>query len=165
MTKKKYGLDVFRLLEALDKRDFNFYKNLSDDEKKSFAGIVAMRWMSSVTGPKSFQEYHIIAVNEVANKHFWNSALANHPELQYLLLARAGTGQKMRHEWIKGPSNKSNTKVYEFLKRVYPTANDDEYKLFLEMNTANDLVDLAKMMGMQDDEIKDLKKELKKVYE
>jgi len=36
MKDKKYKLDLFRLLEALDRRDFKFYSKLTDEEKKGF---------------------------------------------------------------------------------------------------------------------------------
>ena len=48
-TERKFKLDVFKLLEAIDQRNFDFYVNLSNEEKKGFAGIVAMRWMSTVS--------------------------------------------------------------------------------------------------------------------
>lgn len=164
MSKKQdYKLDIFKVLEAIDKRDFGFYKNLSDEEKKNFAGIVAMRWLSSVSGSKDLQEYYVLAVNETANKNFWSSGLKDHPELQYLTLARAGCGAKQRHEWIKGPTKKSSNKIYDFLKKYYPTANIEELDLFFEKNTLEDMIEIAKMLGMQDDEIKEIRKELKKI--
>lgn len=164
-AKKEYKLDLFKkLLPALDKCDFSFYKNLSDEEKKGFADIVALRAMSGTPdSDKDMCEYHILAANE-ANKNFWHSSLKNHKELQYLTIARLGTGRPVKHQWIKGPvSKKVNNKVVEVLKRYYPTASNDEMKMFINMNTINDLIEIGEMLGLQKEAMKEYKKEIKKV--
>lgn len=164
-AKKEYKLDLFKqVLPALDKRDFSFYKNLSIEEKKGFADIVALRYMSTTADSnKELCEYHILAANE-ANKNLWHSELRNHKELQYLVLALIGTGRVMRHEWIKGPvGKKRNNKVFDLVKKYYSTASNDEIQMFIDMNTADDLIELAKEFGTQDEELKELKKEIKKV--
>lgn len=169
---KKYKLDLFRLLKALDCRDFKFYSTLSEEEKKGFAGIVAMRWMSSA--PYSNQddcEYHISAVNLIANNHFWNPEIKNHTELQYLLLACCGTGSdkrpqrapkwsKTKHEWIKGPSKKKDNKIIQMLKEYYPTANREELEMFFQINDIDDFINIAEILGYQDDQIKEIKTEI-----
>lgn len=161
--KKEFKLDMFELLAALDRRDFKFYSNLTDDQKKAFAGIVAMRWMSVVSDKnQELCEYHIQMTNEAANRHFWNSEMQKHPGLQYLSLAVAGLGQKQRHQWIKGPGKKKiKNKSMQVLSDFYPTANVEELQMFFDMNDADEIIGIAKMMGQQDEQIKELKKELK----
>lgn len=172
--KKEFKLDMFELLTALDKRDFKFYSTLTDEQKKSFAGIVAMRWMSSAPYSDVMDEiFHILVVNDSANQHFWNSEITKHPELQYLMLACCGTGStkipsraphwaKSKHAWIKGPATKKRkNKSMQILSDFYPTANTEELQMFFNMNDADDIIGIAKMMGRQDEQIKELKKELK----
>ncbi len=159
---RKFKLDVFKLLAALDKRDFKFYSQLSDEEKKGFTGIVAMRWLSSVSDKnRDMCEYHIQMVNDGANKHFWNSEMIKHPELQYLSLAVCGIGAKQHHQWIKGPARKKKNKVLSMLAEFCPAANIEELEMLFDINDLDGLVEIAKMMGYQDDQIKDLKKEIK----
>ncbi len=163
MKDKKYKLDLFRLLDALDRRDFKFYLELTEEEKKGFAGIVAMRWLSVTSDVnKELCEYYIGAANE-ANKHFWNADIAKHPELQYLTIAVAGIGKKIRHQWIKGPSKKTENKVIQMLKEYYPTANSEELEMFFEINEIDNFIEIAKMLGYQDDQIKEIKKEIKRL--
>lgn len=171
--KKEFKLDMFELLAALDRRDFKFYSNLTDEQKKAFAGIVAMRWMSNAPyGDIEDNEFHILMVNGAANQHFWNSEITNHPELQYLMLACCGTGSttkpkrapswsKTKHEWIKGPAKKNKNKAIKVLSEYCPTANDEELLMFFEMNDMEEIIQIAKMLGYQDKQIKELKKELK----
>lgn len=164
-TKKEYKLDLFKqVLPALDKRDFSFYKNLSDEEKKGFVDIVALRYMSTTADSnKELCEYHILAANE-ANKNLWHPELSKHKELQYLAMALIGTGGVVRHEWIKGPAGKKlNNKVFNLVKKYYPTASSNEIQMFIDMNTADDLIELAEMFGTQKEELKELKKEIRKV--
>lgn len=160
---KKYKLDLFRLLDAMDRRDFKFYSKLTDEEKKGFAGIVAMRWLSVTSDAnKELCEYYIGAINE-ANKHFWNADVAKHPELQYLTIAVAGIGKKIRHQWVKGPAKKKENKIIQMLKEYYPTANNEELEMFFEMNDIDDFIEIAKTLGYQDDQIKEIKKEAKRL--
>lgn len=161
---KKYKLDIFQTLAAIDKRDYGYFNRLSSDEKKAFVGTVIMRWMSVVkTNNIELQKWHLLTINGFVNKAIWNPALKNHIGLIYLLLVSCGLGQKQFHEWIKGPTRKSGGKVFDFLREYYPTANNEELKYFLDINSIDNFIELAKELGYQDDEIRDLKKELKKI--
>lgn len=163
MKDKKYKLDLFRLLEAVDRRDFKFYSKLTDEEKKGFTGIVAMRWISVTSDVnKELCEYYVGAANE-ANKHFWNADIIKHPELQYLTLAIVGMNKKTRHQWIKGPAKKKQNKIIQMLKEYYPTANSEELEMFFEINNIDDFIEIAKTLGYQDDQIKEIKKEVKRL--
>lgn len=164
-TEKSYKLDLFnQLLPAIDKRDFGFYSRLSDEEKKGFAGVVALRAMSGCADfDRDMCEYAIQAANE-ANKDFWNSQLTKHPELQYLILASMGIGGKVRHEWIKAPTGKKvNAKITDTLRRYYPSASIDELLMFISMNDIDSLLEVGKMLGLQKDAMDDYKKEIRKV--
>lgn len=164
-TKKKYKLDLFRkLLPALDRRDFKLYKNLSEEEKKGFADIVALRYMSCTETENKYIIEELIILSNGANKHLWNPALSKHPELKYLILATIGLGGEIKHAYIKAPAGKKrNIKVFQVLRNFYPTASMDELQLFLDMNDVDALIEVAEMLGMQKDEIKEYKKEVKKV--
>ena len=162
--KRTFKLDLSSLLKALDTRNYNFYSTLTDDEKKGFAGIVAMRYLSNVSDKnRELCEYYLQIVNDAANKHFWNSEIQKHPELQYLILANCGIGTSQFHQWIKGPTKKKQNKVMLMLKEFYPTANENELQLFFDINSNEQILDIANMLGYQFDTIKEIKKELKNI--
>ena len=164
-SEKKYKLDLFnKVLPAIDKRDFSFYSRLSDEEKKGFSPIVALRAMSCAKDyNKETCEYIIQAANE-ANKDFWNSQLTKHPELQYLILSSMGLGMKIDRQWIKGPTGKSiNSKIMDVLRRYYPTASQKELQMFIDMNDVDSLIEVGKMVGLQKEDMKEYTKEIKKV--
>lgn len=160
---KTFKLDIFKVLRAIDTRKYTFYQNLTDEERKSFAAIVILRWLSVVSDEnKELCEYYLQATNDLVNVHFWHSEITKHPELQYLLLSLCGIGAEQRHTWIKGPINKKKTsQLIELVRRYYPTANNNEIEFFLRNNSTDDIIQLAKDFGYQNDEIKAIKKEIK----
>ena len=164
-TEKKYKLDLFNeVLPAIDKRDFGFFSRLTEEQKKAFSAIVALRAMSgSPNINKDMCEYAIFAANE-ANKDFWNPQIARHPELQFLILASMGIGNRIAHEWIKGPTNKkNNNKVTEVLRLYYPLVNSDEMQMFIDINSIESLIEIGERLGLQKEDMTEYKKELKKV--
>ena len=63
----------------------------------------------------------------------------------------------MFHPYIKpGKGKKTATKVGKFLHDMYPTMNRQEIELLQEINSKDDLKQLARDHGMSDKDIKDL---------
>lgn len=172
---EKEKLDIFKLLRACDKRDMKFYDTLTENEKKTFADRVAMRWLSDVNGQSfNLTAWYLMQTNNNVNKHLWNPSLKDHPKLKYLTMASSGVGfepmsknqwgkVQNSHQWIPQPKRKHSGKIYEFVELIYPMANHDEIQLFIDMNDIDDFVNLAMEMGWQKDEIAKLKKEFKKI--
>lgn len=149
---KKYIIDLSKLLNALDFNDCDFYKNLSDEQKKSLSMWTTMRWASSVEGGSSM--YNVIAVNEMVNKNF--SLLSDHEELQWRLIASCGQGRKEKHIFISPPKGKRVDKIWSFVSDKFPEFNNKEIELFIELNGVEELKNIAKDIGMPDDEIKEI---------
>jgi len=161
---KTYKVDLFKkLLPAFDTRDFNIYSKLSEEERKGFADIVALRASSSAkTNDVKTLEYLVEAANSV-NKHLWNSALKDHKELKCMLFASAGWGSKIDHEFIHIKSGKKkNKKVLEVLRRYYPTASTNELQMFIDINDVDDIIEIGLLLGLQKEPMKEYKKEVKK---
>ena len=68
---------------------------MSDDEKKKYAAVVLMRFMSSAPNQGGLHDFHLNAINDVVNENFW--ALSKHPELQHMLMSVCGIGKKQFH--------------------------------------------------------------------
>lgn len=128
MTKSPPKLDIFKVLDAVDRRDFEFLSKLTEEARSGFAPVVAMRWASAVDGPLA--EYAILATNKMANLHFFD--LYDHPDLQYRLIASTGTGRRCKHYWI--PSAKRSqtaSTIHSYLSKYWPDANSDELDLII----------------------------------
>lgn len=148
----KYKLPLDKTLGAIDKRDMNYYSNLSDDDKKAFEPWLMMRYVSSEDS--GYGEHFLLMVNGIVNSDF--TLLSKHPELQWKLLALCGIGKKLFHSWIGVPKKNKINKTQKFLLEAYPNANSDELMMLEKMNTKKDLKLLAKDMGYDNTQIKQL---------
>jgi hypothetical protein len=97
--------DLFKALAAIDRKDYEYYDRLTEEQKKKFVPFMMIKWLSSVQGSKDLQEYYIRSVNHIGNKHFLNFMIGtkehSHPKLQWLLLCASTPGlNKIRHHWI-----------------------------------------------------------------
>lgn len=76
-----------------------------------------------------------------------------------------GTGKKQFHEWIKPPtSTKKKDKISEFVVETYPHMKADEVELFRQLNSDDDIKQMAFDMGMLEKDIEEIfgKKKRKK---
>lgn len=142
-----------KMLSALDKRDKDFYDNLSDDEKKDFSAWLCMRWASSTS---SYSEHYLLMVNDFVNNNF--SDFNKHPEMQWKLLSVVGCGKQVKHTWVAPPKKLKKNKLKEFIHSIYPIYSDEELDLYLKINTDDDIIDLAKEYGLDNKDIDQLLK-------
>jgi hypothetical protein len=147
-------LNIANEMRAFDIKDRNFYKELTDEERKKFSTFLMIRWGSSVQGSAELQQYYLLACNENLNKHFFD--LSRHPELQWLLATTVSPGMgTFRHDWIKSKKREGGTsRAVKFLRQIYPTYSEDELELLAQINTTAELKKLAKEYGWDDKRIK-----------
>ena len=141
------------VLNAIDRRDYNWYSNLPDEQKKKWSSWLFLRYASSVKG--SGAEDALLNTNEFVNKHYVD--LYKHEELMWKLMCLTGTGKKQYHEWIKAPNSKKKTdKVSEFVSELYPHLKSDEVELFQILNSVSDIEQLAQDEGKSQEEIDEI---------
>jgi hypothetical protein len=147
-------LDIANEMRAFDSKDRKFYADLTDEERKKFSNYLMVRWGSSVQGSTELQQYYLLSCNENLNKHFFD--LARYPELQWLAATTVSPGMgNFRHDWIKQKKRDStDNKTVKFLRNFYPDYSVDELELLAEINTKDDLKQLAKKHGWDDKRIK-----------
>lgn len=158
---KKPSLDIFDEMAALDRKKINWLESQDPDLAKTFSPLVAMRWFSAVGDHSGLADYHILMANELVNIGFWD--LSKHPELQWKLMAAAGSGQTQRHNWIPGSKKKNTNKLDNVILGLYPSLNDTELALFKAKLTKDSLKDMLKDMGMPDADIKPIMDDFKKL--
>jgi hypothetical protein len=147
-------LTIANEMRALDSKDRNFYKDLTDEERKKFSNFLMIRWGSSVQGSTELQQYYLLSCNENLNKHFFD--LARYPELQWLSATTVSPGMgNFRHDWIKQKKREgSSNKAVKFLRQIYPEYKEDELELLVQINDTADLKKLAREHGWDDKRIK-----------
>lgn len=150
---KKPQLPIKDVMAAIDKKDRHWYSKLTEDQKKAFSAWMLMRYTSSCQGSNAL--HFLYFTNLFVNQNF--SDISKHPELQWLLLTATGTSKKEFHPYIKPPNaRKKKNKVHEFLSEIYPTYKSDELSMLVELNTKQDLIELAQAHGYDDKQISDI---------
>lgn len=158
-------LNITNELANADRRNFRFYQDLTEEQKKKMGSpYPILRWMSiTERNSPGFTEFYITTVNDIANVGFWE--LYKHPDLQWKLIACCGIGSPQRHGWIKGPSRQTTNKLDKLIIEYYPTLNNQEIHLAKSKFTRETLKNFCKDLGWDDKEIKPYLEELKKFKE
>jgi hypothetical protein len=152
MTAKK--LDIFTTLGQIDRKNYLWYDNLSEEEQKAFVPLVVNRWLSGTAS-----ERQIIFINEFVNPHLFN--LNQHKGLLFKLMCVAADGGSQRYKWLK-QKPKSNAKpLSTAVVQEYYSYSVKQAKDVLRLLTAEDVVDLASALGRDKSDITKMKKEMK----
>lgn len=139
-------LDIKRELKAVDTRDYDFYSNLSDEEKKAFSPYILMRYTSNVNGDKDLQEWFLETTNEYVNKHHWTLS-KNHKPLLWKLFAGTGAGTPVYHPYLAASKKTKTDKFEKLLEEIYPTKKLEDIRILATMMSDTDREELFDKMG------------------
>lgn len=142
----------------LNAKNRTFVDELTDEERKKFSTYLMMKYSANVEGTPDLQEWYLRASNERVNQHFFD--LGHHPKLQWLLCTSVSPGMgQQRHYWLtnKKKDSASSAKLTKFFAKIYTSMKEDEIELLAQINSESDVKELARNMGMSD---QDIKKEL-----
>ena len=139
-------LDIKRELRAVDTRDYNFYDNLTDEEKKAFSPFILMRYTANVQGDASLQEWFLEMTNEYVNKNHWELS-KNHKPLLWKLFAGTGIGDPMYHPYLAAGKKAKANKIEKLLAEIYPAWKLDDIKTLASMMDKKDVEELFDKMG------------------
>jgi len=150
-------LSINNEMAQMDAKNYSFYDELTEEERKKFSTYLMLRYAASVQGSPDLQEWYLRATNDRVNQNFFD--LGRHPKLQWLLCTTVSPGMgTQRHYWQAAKKKDSaNNKAVKFIIKLYPHIKQDEAELLAEINSDKDLRELAKKLGMAD---QDIKKEL-----
>ena len=150
----KHKLDIFKVLSRIDAKDYQFYNDLSETDKKAYVSKVIIRWLSGTRDTLQIQ-----LLNELVNPFIFS--LYKHPDLIHKLMCISSTGNK-RYNWNKSLSKKtSSTPTLVSIVKQYYKYNTLDAIDALPLLADEDLMQYATELGMQKDEISKIKKELK----
>jgi len=128
-------LDIFKVLEALDNKDYGFYDRLTEEQQKKFVPYVILHWMSSIKANGMLGAYYVMSTDANANKYMFNERVQQHPKLQWLMLVAASPGMgKQFHQWIPHLSDKigqlkteaTKKEVKDYFTKVFAGASSDD---------------------------------------
>lgn len=139
-------LNLKRILQAVDTRNYDFYDNLTDDEKKEFSPYILMRYVSNVSGDDYLQEWYIERTNELVNKNHWAMS-KNHKSLIWKLFAAIGVGSVQYHPYLALGKKEKKNKIENLLGDIHPAMKLDDIKTLASLMSKKDIEDLFDSMG------------------
>jgi hypothetical protein len=153
MTKK---LDIKRVLNSLDRKDYDFYTNLSDEEKKEFSPYVLMRFSSNVNSSRDVQEWFLETTNDHVNKNFWLLS-KDHKGLLWKLYATTGIGNSYYHSYLKTGKVEFTNKIEKLVADLNPTMKPSEVKILASLMNDDDVEQLFDELGFDKKQRKEYK--------
>jgi hypothetical protein len=98
-----------------------------------------------------------MSVNENLNKNFFDISSTQHKKLQWLMATTVSPDMgAQRHDWLAAKKRESaHAREEKFLRVVYPDRKQDEIALLAEINSRDELRQLAREMGWDDKKIKE----------
>ena len=140
-------LSINNEMAQFDRKNRDFYDELTPEEKKKFSNFLMIRYGSSVQGSRDLQEFYLISTNERLNKHFF--AINKHPKLQWLSATTVSPGMgSQRHQWIAPKKKEPGAgSIKKQLAELYPHLKDDEIELMAKINTKKDIEEYVKASG------------------
>ena len=132
---EKQDIDLFEVLAALDRKDYDYYETLSTEQQKKIVPYMLIRWMSAIKGNEGLQRYYTMSVNEYANKHLFSEYIQKHPKLQWLMLCCSSPGVgKQFHQYIpeirlkvaKLQDSPTTKEISEYYTKIYPKADPSD---------------------------------------
>lgn len=148
-------LHISNEMLQFDRKNRDFFDDLTPEEQKKFSPFIMIRWGSAVEGSPELQAYYLMSTNERLNKNFFDINTTQHKKFQWLMATTVSPGMgKQYHKWLAAGKKENNTKAFKFLQSVYPEAKDDEIELMLKVNTKDQLKDLARSHGWDEKRIK-----------
>ena len=133
--------DLFKALEALDRKDYGYYDRLTPEQQKKFVPFQLIQWMSAVKGKRDLQLYYLQSTELHANKYLFDYMIGSkehpHYKLQWMMLCAASPGiGKQFHQYIpkigervsllKEPAKAKD--IEKYYKKIYPKASDNDVK-------------------------------------
>lgn len=152
-------LDLFGAFRQLNSLDFDFWDKLTPEERKQASPFVFSMWMQN-----SSNDGQVLYLNEFVNPHLFTT-LKNKEDIAFILLALSSRGHQNRYSWVKRPSNKEKGVKADGVKSIlkeYFEESERNIGYYLERLTSEEFVRICEEMGIQDDEVKKLKKEFEK---
>ena len=140
-------LNISNEMRQLDRKNRNFYDELTADEKKKFSTFLMLRWGSCVDGARELQEYYVQSTNHYLNKHFFT--LSKHPKLQWLCATAISPDMGTpRHNWIAPKKKEAGASAKrKQLEKMYPGYKDDEIDVMMKIVTDKEIKQYFKDTG------------------
>lgn len=142
-------LNIANEMRQFDRKNRDFYDELTEEERKKFSPYLMIRWGSAVEGSRDLQEFYVISTNERLNKNFFAVNTSAHKKLQWLLATTVSPDLgSHRHPWIAPKKKESGANAKrKALQEMYPTYKDDEITVMMQLVSQKEIDAYFKSAG------------------
>jgi hypothetical protein len=142
-------LNIGNEMRQFDRKNRDFYNELTDEERKKFSPYLMIRWGSAVEGSRDLQEFYVISTNERLNKHFFAVNTTAHKKLQWLMATSVSPDMGTpRHVWIAPKKKEAGVSAKrKSLQEIYPGYKDDEIDVMMQLTTQKEIDAYNKSAG------------------
>lgn len=142
-------LSIHNEMAQFDRKNRDFYDELTPEERKKFSNYLMIRWGSSVQGSRDLQEFYLISTNERLNKRFFD--ISQHPKLQWLSATTVSPDMGThKHQWIAPKKKEAGaSSIKKQLAEIYPHLKDDEIDLLAKITTKKEIDEHLKELGQE----------------
>lgn len=149
-----FKLDIFGLLKKINSPNSgDIYKGLTDEEKKGFAPVVVMRWLSGTSDKRQ-----IMMINTFANRFILS--LSKHPHLMMQVFQACSSKVGGRAQWLGIKGGAKKTQLQNQVIMEYFDYSPNEIRAMIVRPTQDEIIEMAEELGWQKDEVTKLKKEI-----
>ena len=138
-------LDIKRELNAVDQKQYEFYDNLTDEEKKAFSPFILMRYTANVA-IRDVQAEFVERTNEFVNKNY-SIISKNHKPLMWKLYAWVGVGANCYHPYMAAGKKEKVNKIEKLLCELHPAMKISDIKMLARMMDKKDREELFDSLG------------------
>lgn len=147
-------LDIFTVLGNITKGNVDYIDSLSDEEVKAFQAYVVQLWLK---GANNYHAERMVLMNEVSNPYVFS--LGRHPKLIYKLFCVAhGFNDGARFTFNRKRGKTANRSLSVVMNAYDYTQQKAQEALSILTN--DDLLALAKDLGYDQKEMRELEKEI-----
>ena len=134
-------------MKAIDFRNKDYYDRIDDKERSLYSPYMIMRYASSVSGDRFYQEHYVEMINECVNKHLFTLS-SKHKKLCWQLTAMCGALKQQFHPWVK-PMKKVPNKSLKQLQDIFPAMKEQDLETLDQLITDQELEELIEAHGQQ----------------
>lgn len=134
-------------MKAVDFRNKDYFDRIDDKERSLYSPYMIMRYASSVSGEKFYQEHYVEMTNECVNKHLFTLS-GKHKKLCWMLTAMCGALKQQFHPWVK-PMKKTANKSMQQLLDIYPHMKENDVEVLDKILTDAEFEEILDSHGKQ----------------